>query len=150
MSGSIAPLVASDEYFNHQIVDTFACVEQTDPAWAEKVCGMAAARDGSLQIGFGIGKYTNRNVMDAYAGTSRGVEQRTVRASRMLAPAHDSLSVGPIHYEIVEPLQKIRVRLEPTDVQPVSFELLFDAVVPPNVEEREDRRILRSRRRSHR
>ena len=142
MSGSIAPLVPSDEYFNHQIVDTFACVGQTDPAWAEKVCGQAAARDGSLQIGFGIGKYTNRNVMDAYAGISRGVEQRTVRASRELAPAHDSLSVGPIHYEIVEPMQKVRVRLDPSDVQPISFELLFDAVVPPTVEEREDRRIL--------
>ena len=47
---------------------------------------MAAARDGSIQLGFGLGKYTNRNVMDAYAGMSRGVEQMTVRASRRLAP----------------------------------------------------------------
>ncbi len=142
MSGSIAPLVSSDEFFNHQIIDTFACVQQTDPSWAEKVCGMACARDGSLQIGFGIGKYTNRNVMDAYAGTSRGVEQRTVRASRVLAPAHDSLSVGPIQYEIIEPLQKIRVSLAENDIQDISFELLFDGIVPACVEEREDRRIL--------
>jgi hypothetical protein len=142
MSGSIAPIVPSDELFNHQIVDTFACVQQTDPAWAEKVCGMACARDGSLQLGFGIGKYTNRNVMDAYAGTSRGVEQRTVRASRVLAPNHEALSVGPIRYEIVEPLRKIRVSLDPSEAQPVSFEMLFDSVVPPTVEEREDRRIM--------
>jgi hypothetical protein len=29
--GTIAPLVAADEGFNHQIVDTFASVSQTDP-----------------------------------------------------------------------------------------------------------------------
>ena len=46
---------------------------------------MAMARDGSLQIGFGLGKYTNRNVMDGYAALSRGREQLTVRASRSLA-----------------------------------------------------------------
>ena len=55
---------------------------------------MAVARDGSLQLGFGLGKYTNRDVMDGYAGVSRGVEQITVRASRELgddpsAPSSD-------------------------------------------------------------
>jgi len=142
MSGSIAPLVPSDENFTHQIVDTFACVGQTDPSWAEKVCGMACARDGSLQVGFGFGKYTNRNVMDAYGGISQGVLQRTVRASRRLAPEREQLSVGPLHYEIVEPLRKIRVRLEPNPAQPLAFELLFEGIVPPALEEREDRRIL--------
>ena len=42
------------------------------PLVDEKVCAMAAARDGSLQLGFGLGKYTNRNVIDGYAGVSRG------------------------------------------------------------------------------
>jgi hypothetical protein len=65
MSGSITLLLLSDEFFSHQIVDTFATVEQSDAGWAEEVCGMACACDGSLQVGFGIGKYTNRNVMDA-------------------------------------------------------------------------------------
>ena len=37
----------------------------------QKICAMALARDGSLQLGFGLGKYTNRNVMDAYAAVSR-------------------------------------------------------------------------------
>jgi len=47
-------------------------------------------RDGSLSIGFGFGKYVNRNVVDAYGGVSRGVAQWNVRASRALgrAPAH--------------------------------------------------------------
>lgn len=85
MTATIGPLLPADENFNHQIVDTFASVGQSDPAWAEKVCGMAAARDGSLQIGFGFGKYTNRNVVDAYAGVSCGRQQWVVRASRSLS-----------------------------------------------------------------
>jgi hypothetical protein len=104
MSGSVGPLPAADEQFNHQVVEAFATVGQSDLAWTEKVCGMAAARDGSLQIGFGFGKYTNRNVVDAYAGVSRGVEQWVVRASRSLHSDPKSVNVGPISYEIIEPL----------------------------------------------
>ncbi len=29
-NGSIGPLLRADEYFNHQIVDTFATVSQSD------------------------------------------------------------------------------------------------------------------------
>jgi len=47
MTGTIGPLLPADEEFNHQIVETFASVGQSDPAWAEKVCGMAAAKRAS-------------------------------------------------------------------------------------------------------
>ena len=76
---TLGPLLPADESFHHQITDTFATVSQSDRSWTEKVCAMACARDGSLQLAFGIGKYINRGVMDAYAGVSRGVEQWTVR-----------------------------------------------------------------------
>ena len=85
---TLGPLIPADESFHHQITDTFATVAQSDRSWTEKVCAMACARDGSLQLAFGMGKYPNRNVMDAYAGVSRGVEQWTVRASRELG--HDA------------------------------------------------------------
>ncbi len=132
----IGELLVADETFTHQIPDTFATVAQSDPAWTEKVCAMAMARDGSLQVGFGLGKYTNRNVMDAYAAVSRGVEQLTVRASRRLADDPETTVVGPIHYEVVEPLKAIRFRLEANDTQPIAFEWLHQAVVPPHVEDR--------------
>src|SRR5262249_50006444 len=90
----IAPLIAADESFTHQIPETFAAVASSDPAWTEKVCAMALARDGSLQIGFGLGKYPNRNVMDGYAAVSRGVEQSTVRASRRLWPEAERTVIG--------------------------------------------------------
>ncbi len=140
MPGSFGPLQAADEQFTHQVVETFASVGQSDLAWTEKVCGMAAARDGSLQIGFGFGKYTNRNVVDAYAGVSRGREQWVVRGSRALHSDPETVNVGPISYEIVEPLHCIRVSLAANDQQPIAFEILFKSIVPCVVEQREDRR----------
>ncbi len=140
MTGTIGPLLAEDEQFNHQLVETFATVGQSDPAWAEKVCGMAAAKDGSLQIAFGFGKYTNRNVVDAYAGVSRGTEQWVVRGSRALNADPSSVNAGPIRYQIIEPLQQIKVSLESNEVQPIAFEFTFSAVGGCVVEDREDRR----------
>jgi hypothetical protein len=136
MPNPTGPILAADEGFLHQVAETFAHVGTSDRDWTEKVCAMALARDGSLQIGFGMGKYTNRNVLDGYAAVSRGVEQRTVRGSRRLLPEAERTSVGPIHYEIVEPLRKVRFRLEPNDCQPIAFDWLFEAVVPPFSEAR--------------
>lgn len=132
----IADLTGADEGFTHQIAETFAAVGTSDPSWTEKVCAMAMARDGSLQIGFGLGKYTNRNVMDAYAALSRGPEQITVRSSRRLSPTPELTVVGPIRYEVVEPMQVVRFVLEPNDVQPIAFDWTFRAELPPFPEER--------------
>ncbi len=135
-SNPIGPLVEADESFCHQVIDSFACVGSSDLSWTEKVCAMAMARDGSLQIGFGLGKYTNRNVMDCYAGVSRGKEQITVRASRRLAPDPNRTVIGPVRYEVVEPLGKVRFVLEPNDVQPIAFDCLFEGRVPARFEDR--------------
>lgn len=136
MPNPTGPLVAEDERFTHQVADTFATVGTSDPSWTEKVCAMAMARDGSLQIGFGLGKYTNRNVMDGYAALSRGKEQLTVRVSRALATDPEHTVIGPVSYEVVEPLRKVRFRLDANPCQPIAFDWLFEAVVPPFLEER--------------
>jgi hypothetical protein len=136
---TIGPLVGADETFLHQITDTFATVGQADRTWTEKVCAMACARDGSMQLAFGIGKYPNRNVTDAYAGISRGLEQWTVRSSREVA-GDLSTVVGPIQYEVTEPLRKVRFALEPNDVVPIAFEWEFTGAAPPALEQREQHR----------
>lgn len=133
----IGPLVGADETFNHQIVDTFGTVAEADRAWTEKAYATASAKDGSLQVVLGLGKYVNRGMIDAFAGISRGVEQWTVRAARPLAADRDSLRVGPIHYEIDEPMQAVTFRLEPDDRWPIAFEWRFEGALPPSLEERE-------------
>ena len=137
---TLGPLVAADETLHHQITDTFATVGQSDRSWTEKVCAMAAPADGSVQLAFGLGRYPNRGVVDGYAGVSRGTEQWTVRASRRLASDVEGTTVGPIRYEVVEPLRVVRFSLEPNDVQPISFSWTFTGAVPPALEQREQHR----------
>ena len=104
---NIGRLTPADEApFNHQIADTFATVAESDHGWTEKIWGSLARKDGSLQVEFGLGKYHNRNVMDGFGGISRGTEQWTVRASRRLGVALERTGVGPVRYEVVEPLKK--------------------------------------------
>jgi hypothetical protein len=136
MANPSGPLGPADERFDHQLADTFATVGTSDPSWTEKVCAMAARRDGGLQLGFGVGKYTNRNVLDGYAGVSRGAEQITVRGSRRLFPRPDETTVAPIHYEVLEPMRRVRFALEPNRCQPLAFDWVFEAALPPATEER--------------
>ena len=137
---TLGPLVPADESLHHQITDTFATVSQSDRSWTEKVCAMAARKDGSVQLAFGLGKYPNRGVLDAYAGVSIGKQQWTVRASRRLAPDTDRLDVGPIRYEVVEPLKTVRFSLAANDVLPISFEWTFTAAIPAALEQPEHHR----------
>lgn len=137
---TLGPLVPADETFHHQITDTFATVSQSDRSWTEKVCAMAARKDGAIGLGFGMGKYPNRGVLDAYAGVSRGTEQWTVRSSRRLAPDVERLETGPIRYEVLEPLRVVRFSLAPNDVVPISFEWTFTGAVPCALENPEHHR----------
>jgi hypothetical protein len=139
----IGALRGADEGLNHQIADTFATVAESDHAWTEKIWGSIARTDGSLQISFGLGKYHNRGIIDGFGGISRGREQWTVRASRELRSAPEETVVGPVHYEIIEPLHQVRFRLEPSDTQPISFDVVLSAVTPPFFE---DRNLVRDRR----
>ena len=141
--GDIGALRRADEGLNHQIADTFATVAESDRAWTEKIWGSIARADGSLQVDFGLGKYHNRGIIDGFGGVSRGREQWTVRASRELDAAPEDMSIGPVQYEIVESLRQVRMRLEPNDVQPISFDIVLSGVTPPFFE---DRNLARERR----
>jgi hypothetical protein len=91
----IGPLRRADEGLNHQIVDTFATVRESDLSWTEKIWTSIARIDGTLQLDCGIGKYQNRGVIDGFGGVSRGREQWTVRASRELGIDAD-VEPGPV------------------------------------------------------
>lgn len=132
----IGALTAADESLNHQIADTFSTVVESERSWTEKIWGSIARKDGGLQVDFGLGKYLNRDVMDGFGGVSRGREQWTVRASRALHPRLDEMEVGPLHYEIVKPLEHVRFVLEPNKVQPIAFDISFTKSLPPYFEER--------------
>lgn len=132
-------LIQADEGLHHQIVETLATVSESDLSWTEKVWASVFAPDGSLQVDVGVGKYPNRNVFDGFGGVSRGREQWTVRSSRELSSAPETTAVGPVHYEVLRPLEQVRFTLEPTDIVPISFEITLTGLLPPFFEDRDRR-----------
>lgn len=137
MIDTIATLTQADEWFNHQIVNTHAAVASGDRAWTEKCWFTLMRKDGAMQASFGLGKYANRNVLDGFAGVQVGTQQRTVRASRVLAPRFDDLGVGPLGYEVVKPFEAIRLTLAENAAQPLTFDLTFHATMPAFFEKRD-------------
>jgi hypothetical protein len=137
MIPTIAALTGADESFNHQIVNTFAAVASPERAWTEKAWFTLVRKDGSLQASFGLGKYANRNVVDGFAGVQIGTRQMTVRASRLLSSAPDSMGVGPLGYAVVKPLDTIRLTLAENSAQPLRFDLTFHATMPGFFENRD-------------
>ena len=111
MIPTIAALTGADEFFNHQIVNTFAAVASPERAWTEKAWFTLMRKDGSLQASFGLGKYANRNIVDGFAGVQIGTRQITVRASRLLSSAPDEMGVEPLGYAVVKPLEAIHLTL---------------------------------------
>lgn len=133
---SIGQLTELDETLNHQIVDTFATVYCPDHSWTEKIWVALVRKDGSLGVDFGMGRYHNRGILDGFGAVSRGKEQWTVRGNRECREDPTETSVGPLTYEIVDPLHKVRFELAKNDIQPISFDFTFTSVLPPFFEER--------------
>ena len=63
---------------------------------------------------FGFGQYPNLGVVDAFVDVRLGGAQHIVRASKPLKDRAD-LSVGPFHIEVLEPLHRLRVVVDPTE-----------------------------------
>lgn len=138
--GDIGRLVPLDEMLNHQIVDTFASVATADHSWTEKIWSAMVRKDGALAIDFGLGRYHNRGVLDGWAAVARGSEQWTVRASRELRDDPTVTQVGPLTYEVIEPLHKVRYALARNDVQPIAFDVTFTSTMPAFFEDRHKQR----------
>jgi hypothetical protein len=86
-------------------------------------------RDG-LHAFAGLRLHANNNVMDGYAGVVDHDEQRSLRVSRALRPGPGELEVDALSLEIVEPMQRQRLRLadNPTGVE---FDVTFAASAAP-------------------
>jgi hypothetical protein len=137
MVPTIAALSAQDEYLNHQIANTFAVVGEADHSWTEKVWFTLFRKSGGLQANFGLGKYANRNVMDGFAGVQHGTTQRTIRASRAIRDGRDEMAVGPLRYEVIEPLKTLRITVTENTAQPIAMDLTWTAHLPAFFEDRD-------------
>ncbi|MCP3974196.1 MAG: hypothetical protein GY720_06860 [bacterium] len=81
----------------------------------------------------GLRRHPNNNVMDGYAGVVSGGRQRSIRVTRALHPDPDTLQVGPLSVQIVEPMTRQRLVLDSNDTG-LGFDVTVDAVADPHVE----------------
>ena len=81
----------------------------------------------------GLRVHANNNVMDGYAGVVKDGVQRNVRVSRALRPHPNTLRVGPLSVEVVEPLVVQRLILE-ENPSGVTFDVQARASCPMFVE----------------
>ena len=128
-------LTKYDEFVCHQIVSTFDHVETSAREWTERVWLSAFDTSGKFHLGAGFGYYPNRNIIDAFGTIAvEGKTQYAVRASRELRPEIDQVKVGPLCYEVVEALRKVRFALGENE-HGLSYEVDFEGTMPPHEEQ---------------
>ncbi len=119
-----------DEMLCHQIVSTFDHIETSAREWTERVWFSGYDLSGKFHWSAGLGRYLNRNVLDAYGILNvEGKTQYNVRASRELYTAPDQTQVGPFSYEVLEPLKKVRFVLDENEYG-LSFDIVCDGIGP--------------------
>ncbi len=128
-----------DDSHWHQTSSTFDHVATSDPRFFDRVWLAASSRDGTQTVHVTLGVYQNMNVVDAGCVVILDGVQHNVRASRELRPEFTTVC-GPIGIEVVEPLHRVRITLEPGE-HGISGELTWTSVVPPHEEPQHFRRV---------
>jgi len=133
-------LTKADDYLIHQTPDPIAIVGTSDRNFYDRYFFNGYSRDGETFFACALGAYPNRKIMDAAFSVLRRGRQHVVRASRVLRADRMETVVGPISVEVVEPLRRLRVRVE-RNRWDLSADLLFTARLHPIEEPRFHRRI---------
>ncbi|MGR8920624.1 MAG: hypothetical protein ACU85V_13485 [Gammaproteobacteria bacterium] len=126
-------LTAFDEYPFHQHPTPFATAATSDAHYNDGY--FVAFYAPGWYFFSGLRLHPNVNVLDGWGSVAHADRQSAVRLSRALHPRADALDVGPLRYEIVEPLHRFRVALgeNPSGIE---FDVVLEAQAPPFVEER--------------
>jgi hypothetical protein len=127
-------LTAQDDLIGHQLPTTFDQIDNSDPAWMERLWYTGHPID-NLDIIFdiGLGYHPNRNVMDAFAGVAIEGRQWNFRVSRQLRPDPLTTTVGPLQITVLEGLKRHRLVLGPND-SGIQFDIEFHGTLNPHEE----------------
>ena len=104
-----------DEYLIHQILDTIDAVESDDPLFQDRFFFTCHSTDGTLELMAGLGAYPNVNVMDGFVCVRREGAQRNIRLSRHLQADRANTEVGPLSFQVLEPLKRWGIHLGDND-----------------------------------
>jgi len=123
-------LIGLDEYPFHQIVESFAGAATGDPSWNDGHYLCVTDHAGNVSFASSLRLYPNNDVMDGFVCLRHRGKQYNVRVSRRLRPAIDTLRVGPLGIEILEPMKRMRIFLEDNEVG-VRLDLVLTSTTVP-------------------
>ena len=127
-------LSPQDDLIGHQLPTPFAQIDNSDPAWMERLWYTGhPAPGGEVLFDIGLGYHPNRTVMDAFAGVAVPGRQWNFRASRRLQPDPLTTTVGPLSIRVIEGLKRHAITLAEND-SGLCFELEFNATLNPHEE----------------
>ena len=102
-----------DDYPIHQTAVPVAHPASSNPNVYDRTWFNAYSTDGDNYFGFGIAVYPHRQILDAhFSVVSAGGRQHCLYASRRAPQERTDTSVGPIRYEVVEPLRRSRLIID--------------------------------------
>ncbi|HRH85265.1 MAG TPA: hypothetical protein PLO41_00315 [Rubrivivax sp.] len=127
-------LTPQDDLIGHQLPTTFDQIDNSDPAWMERLWYTGhPAPGGDVIFDIGLGYHPNRNVMDGFAGVAVPGRQWNFRASRRLRPDPLNTTIGPLSIRVIEGLKRHTLSLSEND-SGLRFELEFHATLNPHEE----------------
>lgn len=134
-----AMLSKADDFPIHQRPEPVATAG-TDRNFYDRYFFNGYTPDGSLYFAAALGVYPHLNVMDAAFSVIADGVQHNLRASRLLNMERMDTFVGPIAVEVIEPLRKLRVRVD-GNAHGIRAEAVFAARAPAIEEPRFTYRI---------
>ncbi len=130
-------LTRLDDYPIHQTPDPVAVPASSDPNVYDRTWFNAYNDDGTAYFGFGTAVYPHREILDAhFSVVTEGGQQHCVYASRRAPAERTDQSVGPVRYEIDEPMRRCRVIIDDNEAG-VGCDLTFSARTSPIQEARQ-------------
>ncbi len=118
-------LTPFDDYPIHPSADPIGHTASGDPNHYDRYFFNGHDRDGRFYIGAAMGHYPNRGVIDgAFCLAVDGMQHSLFASGRM--PLDRSTSIGPMRIEVLEPMQRIRLVVEPNE-HDIEADLVFDA-----------------------
>ncbi|MEN8184397.1 MAG: hypothetical protein ABFS46_17880 [Myxococcota bacterium] len=104
-----------DDYPIHQTPEPIAHPATSDRNAYDRYWFNGYAEDGEFYFGVGMGLYPHRGILDCGLSILRDGEQHAFHASRRAPSDPAETAVGPFRIEVVEPMRRLKVILEPNE-----------------------------------
>jgi len=134
-----------DDYPVHQTPEPLAHPGSSDRNVYDRYFFNGFTRDAELCFGAALGLYPNRRIMDAAFSVVWRGRQHSLYASRLAPQERTETRVGPLVVEVVEPLETLRLVVEP-NAHGIEAELVFrarsEALEEPRITRRDAGRVV--------